>query len=151
LLADHQINDLIGTAQITIGLIFLGWLAWLAARAVRRTQEMRHALHEKLLDRFASEQFVAFLETPEGRHWMGDILSNRPAPEDLIDLTIRRTLLLFFIGLACLAVPALASFPGDWFFGFSGLFLLAAALGLGLSGWIVARRRRKLRGQADHG
>jgi hypothetical protein len=151
LLADHQIKDLIETTQVTIGLIFLGWLAWLAARAVRRAQEMRHALHVKLLDRFASEQFVAFLETAEGRRWMGDVLSNRPAPEDLIDLTIRRTLLLFFLGLACLAVAFLADFSGNWFFGVSGLFLLAAALGLGLSGWIVARRRRKLRGPADHG
>ena len=151
MLADHQISDLIATAQVTIGLLFLGWLAWLAARAVHRAQEMRHALHMQILDRFASEQFVTFLETEEGRRWMGDILSNRPAPEDLIDLTIRRTILLFLVGLACLAVPFLVNFPGDWIFGFSGLFLLASALGLGLSGWLVARRRRKLRGPAAHG
>jgi hypothetical protein len=138
----YQIDNLIESA---IALIVLGWLGWLirlAALSLRRSEELRHELRLRLLERCSAAELVEVLGTVEGREWMGRFLSGGVDPAALDESTLQRAVALIGVGLACGVAAAVLRFPGARALAVGGSFAIAWGLAVLAARWWLQRRRR---------
>jgi protein-S-isoprenylcysteine O-methyltransferase Ste14 len=125
-------------AQWVGGLLLFAWIVLLAWGWSVRTAKLRHELRMKVLERFSCEDFVALLQTEDGRRWMAGVLSGRSEPQEMVDASLRQAILLTFLGLGVLAI---AWIVGSRFLLASGVLIASGAAGLWVATWTVAHRR----------
>lgn len=125
-------------AQWVGGLLLFAWIALLAWGWSVRTAKLRHELRMKVLERFSCEEFVALLQTEDGRRWMAGVLSGRSEPQEMVDASLRQAILLTFLGLGVLVVAGIVE---SRFLLVSGVLMVFGAAGLWVATWAVARRR----------
>jgi hypothetical protein len=129
-------------AQWVGGLLLFAWIAALARGWAVRTAGLRHELRMKVLERFSCEEFVALLQTEDGRRWMAGVLSGRSEPEEMMDASLRQAILLTFLGLGVVAVAGIVE---SRFLFASGVLMVSGTAGLWVAAWTVARRQRARR------
>lgn len=125
-------------AQWVGGLLLFAWIVLLAWGWSVRTARLRHELRMKVLERFSCEDFVALLQTEDGRRWMAGVLSGRSEPQEMVDASLRQAILLTFLGLGVLVIAAIVE---SEFLLVSGVLMVFGAAGLWVATWTVARRR----------
>jgi hypothetical protein len=138
----YQIDNLIASA---IGLIVLAWLGWLirlAVHSLRGSEQLRHELRLRLLERCNTPELVAVLGTAEGREWMGRFLSGSLDPMALDESSLQRAVALIGVGLACGAAAAVLRFPGVRALAVGASIAIAWGLALLIARWWLARRGR---------
>jgi len=126
-------------AQWVGGLLLFAWIVLLAWGWSLRTARLRHELRMKVLERFSCEEFVALLQTEDGRRWMAGVLSGRSEPQEMVDASLRQAILLTFLGLGVLVIAGIVA---SRFLLASGVLIVSGAAGLWVATWTVARRRR---------
>src|SRR4051794_28447127 len=129
-------------AQWVGGLLLFAWIAALARGWAVRTAVLRHELRTRVLERFSCEEFVALLQTEDGRRWMAGVLSGRPEPEEMVDASLRQAILMTFLALGVVAISGIVE---SQLLLVSGVLMVSGAAGLWVAIWIVARRRRARR------
>jgi hypothetical protein len=125
-------------AQWGGGLLLFAWIVLLAWGWSVRTAKLRHELRMKVLERFSCEEFVALLQTEDGRRWMAGVLSGRSEPQEMVDASLRQAILLTFLSLGVLVIAAIVESRSLLV---SGVLMASGAAGLWVGGWAVARRR----------
>jgi len=128
--------------QFLLSVLLLAWIITLAWKWSSRTAALRHELRLKILERFSSEELVSLLETEGGRKWLGDVLSGRSEPQEMVDGSLRQAIVLTFLGLGLLAIAKVAE---SRFLLGAGILIFCGAAGLWAATWVVARRRRSRR------
>jgi len=130
--------DIYRLAQWVGGLLLFAWIALLAWGWSVRTARLRHELRMKVLERFSCAEFVALLQTEDGRRWMAGVLSGRSEPQEMVDASLRQAILLTFLGLGVLTIAWIVE---SRFLLASGVLMAFGAAGLWVATWTVARRR----------
>ena len=138
----YQVDALIHWAGTLALLVFLVAVAY---RWACRAADRRHELRLKILERFSAPELAALLETEGGRTWMADVLTGRPEPSDPAGEALRRSILLFVVGLGLGAAGAMAH---SKLLGIAGGLAILGALADAVATFVVARRHPRDDGRA---
>ena len=113
------------------------------ARARQRRTELQAEVQEKLIDRFGSApELIAFLKSPEGRKFLGDIESGpKLNARDRIIRGMGKSIITGLLGVGFLIIGFLPTTAND-FCVVTGFLLIALGLGFFLSALLSLKLSR---------
>ena len=127
---ERIVEAIIPMIGMVVFFAFVTWVIWLLNRTGRERRMRMMALQEKMFERFGSSQeFVAFLQTPEGQRFFKS-LSQEPVknPKLRIMKSVRTGVILIILAAGLIAISFLVGFhrPTEeppFIIGFLSMFL----------------------------
>ena len=115
---------------ISLGLFtMIGWIVWVNARRRQAKIQAQTELNNRLLEKFGSAaEFVDFLQTEEGRHFLGSLSMEGLSPAERILRSVRTGVILSVAGLGGLLLSRLSGLDQR---AFIIIGITALALGIG--------------------
>ena len=105
---DESVFVLIPIVSVISGTLLVIGAIWLGVRARTRRMELMTELQNKVLDKFGSSaEFVEFVRTPEGRHWMTASTEGKSRQADKVLASLRWGLITGCFGGAFLILAAI--------------------------------------------
>lgn len=119
---------------ISLGLfIMIGWVVWVSAQRRQAKVRAQTELNNRLLERFGSAaEFVEFLQTEEGRRFLGSLSMENLSPVQRILRSVQTGVILSIAGLGGLLLARVSGLDGKAF-----IIIGTTALALGI-GFLVS-------------
>jgi len=134
------------TMPMVVSVAFFAMVAIIvsnAARSRQRIARMQVEIQSKMIERFGSApEFVGFLQSDSGRQFMqGMGAVPRARAGNSILLTVRRAVVLSFLGVGFLAICISPEYRNEGFF-IAGCILLGLGVGYGVSAVLSVKLSR---------
>lgn len=112
---------------LPITIVFWAWVVWV----ILEWRKMRHKskLQSKIVDKFSTAQeFNDFLQSQEGSRFLNFLRFNGLAPREKILSSLRKGIILSFLGIAIIVIGSLFAAEMKYFIAF-GIVLIALGVG----------------------
>jgi len=131
------------TILVVVQVLLVGLICVLFFSAYQRKLARRHDFSKRFLDKLSSEEFVDLLKSSAGRRSVERVLGTyKPAGEWVTD-AIRRSIVLIFVGIGCIAVYIATDFSGHEIFLAIGCLSVTGAIGYLVAAALTRGRARR--------
>lgn len=103
----RQIMEMVAPMIAVLGFfVMVGWVVWVLNRGRRERTARLVELQNRMLEKFASsEEFVAFLQTPEGQQYLKSFTAEpRANPKEKILKSVRTGVILIVVSAGLMAI-----------------------------------------------